>query len=168
MRVDERFGIVRFGDLAHHRLHPVVLVDRGDAFGQTRQFDDLRIVEIRCTSHQLTVRQIRQTMDDFRVRVTDGGHVEQPRRLIGDDEPLAIGAHLRDGIGQHLNAFAQKITALGALFHRGSLQQIMSLLQHRQMTQRLIHAIRGGHAMLLKLEHDKTHQQGLGLCGTHA
>ena len=35
------------------------------------------------------------------------------------------------------------------------------------MAKRLIHTVRGGHAMLLKFEHDKTHEQRFGFRGTH-
>ena len=33
--VDKRFVIIRFVHFAQHRLHPIVLIDRGDALGKT-------------------------------------------------------------------------------------------------------------------------------------
>ena len=91
-------AILCFGDLAEHRLNPIVLVNGRNALRQACQLDDLLVVEVGSATGELAVRKIGQAMDDLGICVANGCHIEKAGRLVGDDEAFAVCAHLGDGI----------------------------------------------------------------------
>lgn len=102
-------------------------------------------------------------MDYLGIGVADDRHIEQAGSLVRDDKALAVGAHLGNGVGDHLYALAKQVAALSVLFGRRALEQVVRLFQYGKVAERLVHAICRSHSMLLQLENDEAHEERLCL-----
>ena len=104
--------MLSLADLAEYGLYPVVLVDGCDAPWKSSQLLDLCLVQGLCPSNELAVTPLGEPQHYFGVGVANGRGIEEPGGLVGDDEPLAVGPHLCDRVGEHLDALAREVAAL--------------------------------------------------------